>query len=264
MDLNLTTEKVKELALSVGQFITDERQNFERSSIEKKGAHDYVSYVDKESERRIVNGLRQILPEAGFLTEEGTCGKNDNGTDLEWVVDPLDGTTNFIHNHAPFNVSIALRQKKDKKLLIGVVYECCRKELFWANAESDAFMNGKKIHVTDVNTLDDSFVILGLPYNAEANKPTILRTMDRLYGNVAGLRIIGSAACEFCYIACGRCEARMEASLKPWDISAGALILMRAGGKVTDFSGGDNWRDGKEVLATNGLIHEQFLSAIKA
>lgn len=262
MNLDLITESVKELAIETGSFIKKERLHFENDKVEKKGAHDYVSYVDKESESKLVDGLSKILPDAAFLTEEGTGITSNLSSDIEWVIDPLDGTTNFIHNNAPFNVSIALRQRTDKKLLVGVVYECCRNELFWANAESYSYLNGRCIKVSKTNTLDDSFIGLGFPYNAEECKPQVLSYIERLYGNVSGLRVMGSAACELCYVACGRFDGRIESRLKPWDISAGALILQRAGGRLSDFSGGEDWKEGVEVLATNGHIHEELVQRI--
>ena len=258
INLEELTKQVRVLAMETGKFLKKERTHFQREKVQEKNAHDYVSYVDKESERRIVARLQELLPEAGFIAEEGSGSLTTE--EYCWVVDPLDGTTNFIHNNAPFCVSIALRNRED--ILLGVVYEVCRNECFWAWKGSAAYLNGEEIHVTNINNLDQSFIELGFPYDAERFRPIITRLIERLYGRVGGLRLMGSAAVELCYIAAGRFEARFEGLLGPWDIAAGSIILTQAGGKITDFSGGDSFYSGHEVLATNGQIHEQMLKII--
>jgi len=259
LNLETITEKVRELAIKTGAFLKEERVNFNRERVEEKNSHDYVSYVDKESERRIVACLSDILPEAGFIAEEGS-GNLEN-EEYCWLVDPLDGTTNYIHNNAPYCVSIALRNKKE--LLVGAVYEVCRDECFWAWKGSKAYLNGEEIHVSDVSAMDTAFIALGFPYNYKEYKPMALHIVQELYGKVGGLRLQGAAAAEICYIAAGRFEARIESYLGPWDIAAGTLILMQAGGKVTDFEGGDTFYSGHQVLATNGKLHNQLLDVVK-
>lgn len=258
INLEELTKQVRVLAMETGKFLKKERTHFQREKVQEKNAHDYVSYVDKESERRIVARLQELLPEAGFIAEEGSGSLTTE--EYCWVVDPLDGTTNFIHNNAPFCVSIALRNREE--ILLGVVYEVCRNECFWAWKGSAAYLNGEEIHVTNINNLDQSFIELGFPYDAERFRPIITRLIERLYGRVGGLRLMGSAAVELCYIAAGRFEARFEGLLGPWDIAAGSIILTQAGGKITDFSGGNSFYSGHEVLATNGQIHEQMLKII--
>jgi myo-inositol-1(or 4)-monophosphatase len=258
MDLEQITREVRQLAVSTGAFIREERTRFKRSRVETKNAHDYVSYVDKESERRIVARLHELLPEAGFIAEEGSGSFTDET--YCWVVDPLDGTTNFIHDNAPFCVSIALRNREE--LLVGVVYEICRDECYWAWKGSKAYLNGKEIQVSSIDSPDESFIQLGFPYNAERYRDFVTSLIRQLYGHVGGLRLQGSAAAELCYVACGRFEARIEALLGPWDIAAGALILQQAGGRITDYRGGDECYSGREVLATNGKIHDFLLKTI--
>lgn len=252
-------EEVKALAVETGHFLRSERKSFRRDKVEKKAAHDYVSYVDKTSEQRIVKRLRELLPEAGFVTEEGSAVFS--GEEYCWLVDPLDGTTNFIHDNAPYCVSIALR--KGDKMQLGVVYECCREELYWATKDSPAYLNGQEIHVSDLSVLDQAFIELGFPYDAERFRPFINGIIASLYGHVGGLRLLGSAAAELCYLAAGRFEARIEGLLGPWDIAAGSLILQRAGGRVSDFNGGDTFHSGHEVLASNGKLHGQLLEIIR-
>lgn len=258
VDLEEITEKVRELAIKVGNSLKEERKKFRRACVEEKHSHDYVSYVDKESERKIGTELVKLLPEAGFIAEEGFGSFTTE--EYYWLVDPLDGTTNFIHDNAPYCISIALRNREE--LLIGVVYEVCREECYWAWKGSKAYLNGKEIHVSTISNLNDAFISLGLPYEAKAYKSKVLSFIDHLYGNVSGIRIIGAAAAELCYIAVGRLEARIESDLKPWDIAAGSLILMQAGGQVSDFSGGADFYSGKEVLASNGKVHSLLLNVV--
>lgn len=258
IDLELLTEQVKGVAKEAGAFLLAERSHFNMDAVESKRAHDYVSYVDKQSEQLIVAHLREILPSAGFITEEGTAMKHDEP--YCWLVDPLDGTTNFIHNNAPFCVSIGLCDHEG--MLLGVVYECTRDELFWAHRDGAAYLNGEVIHVSDVSDLDSAFVELGFPYDAENYGPFAIQLVQRLYGNVGGLRLLGAAAVETCYIAAGRFDARIEAFIGPWDIGAGSIILQQAGGRTTDFDGEQNWKDGSRVLSTNGKVHQQLLSVI--
>ena len=259
LDLENIVEKVRLLALEIGEFLRTECKGFHRECVESKGTHDYVSYVDRESERRLVERLHEILPEAGFVAEEGTGSLS--GEEYCWVVDPLDGTTNFIHGNAPFCVSIALRNRTD--LLLGVVYEVCRDECYWAWKGSKAYLNGKEIQVSSVNALDNSFIQLGFPYQAERSRAFMTDIIRQLYGHVGGLRIQGSAAAELCYVAAGRFEGRIEAFLGPWDIAAGSLILMQAGGQISTFSGEFDFYSGREVLATNGKIHKELQQVIQ-
>jgi len=259
IDFGRLTEDVKDVALTAGAFLLDQRTHFHREFVESKRAHDYVSYVDKQSEKLIVNQLREILPEAGFIAEEGTPLLHDEP--FCWLVDPLDGTTNFIHNNAPFCVSIGLRDKTG--MLLGVVYECTRDELFWAHKDSPAYLNDEVIRVSEIDDMDTAFIELGFPYDAEQYRPFAVSLVNRLYGNVGGLRLMGSAAAETCYLAARRFEARIEAFLGPWDIGAGSIILQQAGGTTTDFSGGSGWMDGSQVLSTNGKLHNQLLTIIQ-
>ncbi len=259
MDLDWLTGEVRKLAEETGRDLIAERNSFDGTRVEQKAAHDYVSYVDKASERRIVDRLRELLPEAGFIAEEGTGTLQDEK--YCWVVDPLDGTSNYIHDNAPYCVSIALRSREE--VLLGVVYECTRNELFWAHKDSKAFLNGREIHVSGMSTLEHAFIELGFPYKAEQYRPFALKLIEELYGHVGGLRLMGAAAAELCYIAAGRFEARIEAFIGPWDIAAGHIILKQAGGLMTDFSGNPDCLNAREVFASNGNIHDELLNVIR-
>ena len=258
MDLQHILSEVKKLAHEAGEFIADQRNSFDLNRVELKQSHDYVSYVDKGCEQLIVFRLKEILPEAGFVTEEKTVAQEEK-TELHWVVDPLDGTTNFIHDLAPYCVSIALRNEAE--ILLGVVYEVTRKELYSAAKGHGAFLNDKPIKVSSIADLDQALVMIGYPYNADGWRQFCLNMTGRLYGHCASIRSMGSAEVELCYVAAGKIDVYFESFIQPWDVAAGACILMEAGGKVTDYDGADEkWESGRQVLATNGLLHEGVLN----
>lgn len=258
LNLESLCTEVRQIARRAGAFLRDERLKFDAARVEEKSAHNYVSYVDKESERRLVEQLSALLPGAGFIAEEGSGSLANE--EYCWVVDPLDGTSNYIHDLAPYCVSIALRNREE--LLLGVVYEVCRDECFYAWKGGRAYLNGQEIKVSEVSRPDNAFIALGFPYDADRYRPVALHLVDRLYGFAGGTRLMGSAAAEICYVACGRFDARIEAYLGPWDVAAGGLILTEAGGKLTDFGGGDTWPDAREVVASNGRLHEWALSLV--
>lgn len=258
IDLQLCAMSVCEIAQKAGEYIKDERSKFSLESVERKHAHDYVSYVDKQSEQLIVSELRKLLPEAGFITEEGTATHGDS-VSCCWVVDPLDGTTNFIHEYAPYAVSIALL--KGKEVLVGVVYEICADECFFAWKGGGAYLYGERLHVSS-HQLQDALLCLQLPYNSEAYKPVIKRLIDQLYGNVGSVRMCGSAAMALCYVAAGRLDGYAEKYIGQWDYMAGSLIVKEAGGMVTDYAGSEDYTQGNSVVATNGVIHQDLLKAV--
>ena len=221
----------------------------------KFNMHDVVTVADKESERYIIGEIKRTYPEHAILGEES--GMHAGDSEYCWVIDPLDGTSNYIHDMAPYSVSIALRDREE--LLLGVVYEVCRNECFYAWKGSKAYLDGKEIRVTDVAVLDKAFVALGFPYDSDHYRPVAQKLVDRLYGYAGGTRLLGSAAAELCYVACGRFDARIEGHLGPWDVAAGGLILMQAGGRLSDFAGGDTWPSAEQVMASNGVIHDKIL-----
>ena len=256
-NLEKYTLAVCEIAKRAGAYIREERQKFSLESVERKHAHDYVSYVDKGSEKLIVSALRELLPEAGFITEEGLAGHD--AEQLLWVVDPLDGTTNFIHQYAPYAVSIALLQ--GKTILIGVVYEICADECFYAWQGGGSYLNGKALHVSS-QKIQDALLCLQLPYNSEAYKPVIKYLIDQFYGNVGSIRACGSAAMALCQVAAGRLDGYAEQYIGQWDFMAGSLIVMEAGGVVTDYVGSEDFTQGNSVVASNGVIQQDLLKTI--
>ena len=258
MNLEKLTSEVCRVAREAGAYIQEERTRFNVNQVERKHAHDYVSYVDKGSERMIIEALKALLPEAGFITEEGLATHSNE--QMLWVVDPLDGTTNFIHGFAPYAVSIALT--RGREILLGVVYEVCANECFYAWKDGGAYVDGKAIHVGN-SAIGDALICLQLPYNSDAYKPVIKQLIDHFYGHVGSIRMIGSAAMALCYVAAGRLDAYAERYIGQWDYMAGALIVKEAGGKVTNYAGDSYMMEGDSVVATNGVTHEAILEAVQ-
>lgn len=258
MNLEKLAANVCSIAKEAGEYLAKERAVFQKDKIEKKGTNDFVSYVDKSAERMVVEKLSALLDKASFITEEKTVEYVEE--DYCWIIDPLDGTTNFIHNNAPYCVSIALSYKG--KLQLGVVYEVCRNECFYAWKDGGAYMNGKPINVSDVKNLSESFIQLEFPYNDKEYKPIINSLIDQLYGKVNGIRNNGSAAMSLCYVAAGRFEAYVEAFINIWDFAAGALIIQEAGGLVTNFSGDIDFLRGHHIVASNGIVHSSMIDLL--
>jgi len=252
-------KKTCDIAKQAGSFIAEQRKSFDQSQVEHKGVHDLVSYVDKEAERLIISNLRNVLPEAGFIAEEGTG--NIKGKKYNWIIDPLDGTTNFIQGIPTYAVSIALME--DDTLVVGVVYEIGQNECFYAWKDGGAFLNGNRIHVSDKNDLNLSLLATGFPYRFFDRLESYLVFLKWILQNSRGVRRIGSAATDLAYVACGRFEAFWEYGLGTWDVAAGALLIKEAGGVVTDFEGGDKFITGKDILASNSYLHNIILEKIK-
>lgn len=259
MDLQAVLEQTKALTKEVGHFIKQEGQQFDRKNIEKKGFNDLVSYVDKQAEEKLVKGLSRILPEAGFITEEGTG--EDQGEEYKWIIDPLDGTTNFLHSLPVFSVSIGLL--RGKSLILGVVYEINRDECFYAREGGKAYCNGSEISVSPVPEMSESLLATGFPYFDFGLTDEYLAILKDFMKGSHGVRRMGSAAVDLVYVACGRFEGFYEYNLNAWDVAGGAFVVQQAGGRVTDFKGGDDYIFGRELVASNGPVHEGMLEIIK-
>ena len=259
MDFEKICFAVCEVAREVGEFIRKERQTFSKDKVEVKGVHDFVSYVDKAAEGIIVERLRKILPDAAFLTEEQTVERTD--APLTWIVDPLDGTTNFIHGLYPNSVSIALMQ--NDKIVVGVVYEVGLDECFYAWKDSSAYLNGKPIKVSDAATLDSCLIGVGFPYHDFSRLDKYFSCVRYFAEHTQAIRRLGSAATDLSYVACGRLDAYFEYSLNPWDVAAGSFIVQRAGGCVADFSEKDSYIFGQEIVAANAKVFSNFMAVIK-
>jgi myo-inositol-1(or 4)-monophosphatase len=259
MQLENITSQVTEIAKQAGDFIRQERKDFSPDKIEYKGLNDMVSYVDKNAERIIVSGLEKILPEAGFITEEKTTSRT--GARYNWIIDPLDGTTNFIHGVPTYSVSIALKEYNE--LVSGVVYEINLDECFYACKDNPAYLNGREIKVSNIDTVSKSLIATGFPYYDFEKQAAYMELFTELMRSCHGLRRLGSAAVDLVYTACGRFEAFYEYNLNAWDIAAGVVIVRQAGGEAVNFKGGNEVMDTRELLATNGKITAELLQIVR-
>ncbi|MCK6616096.1 MAG: inositol monophosphatase [Cyclobacteriaceae bacterium] len=260
MNLEDLKPEVIQICKEVGQFIREEAQAFDRSRIEfKHGFNNLVSYVDKEAEQKLVRHLKRLIPGSGFLAEEGTGSSSRN--EFDWIIDPLDGTTNFMHGLPVFAISVGLA--KHGKPVLGVVYEVNRNECFHATINNPAYCNDQPIRVSVVSQLNESLLATGFPYNYSDKKENYLEIIRLFLEQTHGIRRLGSAAIDLAYVACGRFEGFFEYNLNAWDVAAGALIVQQAGGRVTDFSGGNNFLHGGEIIAA-GEVHSPMLELIKS
>ncbi|MGB4774451.1 MAG: inositol monophosphatase family protein [Daejeonella sp.] len=259
MDLSGLVSSVIQLTKEVGEFIRGEALVFNRNAIEYKGLNDLVSYVDKTAEEKLVTGLSALLPQSGFITEEKTINKT--GKVYNWVIDPLDGTTNFIHGIPTFSVSIALKQYNE--LVLGVVYEINRDECFSAIKNGGAFLNGKPVSVSKALKIENTLLATGFPYYDFEKQEPYLKVFRELMQSCHGLRRIGSAAVDMAYVAAGRFDGFFEYNLNEWDVAAGIVLIREAGGEVYDFSGGKESIAKREVVATNGKITGEILAILQ-
>ncbi|HVS91579.1 MAG TPA: inositol monophosphatase family protein [Mucilaginibacter sp.] len=258
MYLENITAQVVDIAKQAGDFIRQERKGFSADKIEYKGLNDLVSYVDKGAEKLIVSNLEKVLSEAGFITEEKTTSKT--GERYNWIIDPLDGTTNFIHGVPTYSVSIALQENEE--LVMGVVYEINLDECFYACKDTAAYLNGREISVSDTSEVKKSLVATGFPYYNFEKQAAYMELFTELMRSCHGLRRLGSAAVDLVYTACGRFESFYEYNLNPWDVAAGVVIVRQAGGEVVNFKGGAEVLNSRELLATNSKITGEMLGII--
>ena len=249
---------VQQIACETGNFIRQEGGRIKTEDIEFKGVTSLVTYVDKTAEENIVAELKKLLPGSGFIAEEGTAGNHNEK--YTWVIDPLDGTTNFIHGLAPHSVSIGLLETG--KPVLGVVYEVKQDELFYAWKNSPAFLNHKEIKVSTTSEIQNTLIGIGFPYYDFDRVDDYIAVMKVLMQKTRGLRRFGSAAVDLCYVACGRFDAFFEHALHAWDVAAGAFIIQQAGGKITDFNKGENWLSGGEIIAASTNFFEEFYQIV--
>jgi len=254
---NQYTIKSIEAALAGGKILL---KYFEKYlDISYKAKYDPVTIADKASQKAIISIIKKSFPKHSFMAEEDrnlSCNPDNC-----WVIDPLDGTVNFIHDIPMFCISIAYKQ--GKMTLSGVIYCPVQKEIFVAEKGKGAFLNGKRIKVSSVKEMAKSLVVTGFPYD-RARLKRVVRNLSGILGQTQGVRRLGSAAMDLAYVASGRLEAFWEEGLYPWDMAAGALIVKEAGGKVTDYAGGKDFEEKRHLIASNGLIHKKMLQFIKA
>jgi myo-inositol-1(or 4)-monophosphatase len=248
-----------EVVKQAAGFIKTESKKFNQSAVVYKGFNDLVSYVDKTSEHMLVNRLGELIDGCGFITEENSVPQTN--ADFQWIIDPLDGTTNFVHGVPCYCISVALMYKMN--LVAGIIYEINLGECFYAWKDGGAWLDGKAIEVSKINTLQKSLIATGFPYTNYERMEPYMQVFDYCMHNTHGLRRLGSAAVDLAYVACGRFEGFYEYGLNAWDVAAGAFIVEQAGGKVSDFSGSNNYVFGREIIATNSAMYDEFLGVVK-
>ena len=258
--LDVLCENARAVVEKAVEFLRKERLAFRADAIEYKGFNDLVSYVDKGSEKILVEGLKALIPDSGFITEENTLTLHDR--DWQWIIDPLDGTTNFVHGLPCYCVSVGLTYQNE--LVLGIIHEVNLNECFYGWKGGGAFLNGRTIEVSKEKELKKSLIATGFPYTNYERMTPYMEVFDFCMRNTQGLRRLGSAAVDLAYVACGRFEGFYEYGLNPWDISAGAFLVKEAGGKVSDFKGGEDFLFGKEIIANNSGTHQEFLQVVKS
>jgi myo-inositol-1(or 4)-monophosphatase len=228
----------------------------------RKGVIDLVTEYDKRSERCLLDHIRRRFPGDAVLAEESGAHAAAGPGAARWIVDPLDGTTNFAHNYPFFAVSVGA--EVDGRLAAGAVYDPVRDEMFSAAVGHGAMLNGTPIRTSAVATVGDALLVTGFPYSVREHPETILPLFEAFLLRAQGVRRDGSAALNLCYLACGRFDGMWESHLNPWDVAAGALIVREAGGFVTDYAGGEFRLDGRQILASNGSLHEEMRAILSA
>ncbi|MEZ4885609.1 MAG: inositol monophosphatase family protein [Chitinophagales bacterium] len=257
--LSILCKETCNIAQEVAQFIAAELDKVQTDQIEVKDLNQLVSYVDTTSEKRLIAALQKILPESGFIAEENTVAQNRN-KEWQWIIDPLDGTTNFLHHIPSFAISIGLMHKEE--IVLGVVLEINRMECFSAWKNGGAYLNGQPIQVSQNPLLKNGLFATGFPYYDFSIVESYLKVLQYFIRETRGIRRLGAAAVDLCYVACGRFDGFWEHSLSPWDVAAGSLIVQEAGGVVTDFKGGKDYLFGREIVASSRAIEAEFFAAV--
>jgi myo-inositol-1(or 4)-monophosphatase len=249
----------KSAVFAAGKILMENLGRLSRSDIDAKGMNDFVTRADTESEKCIVDILGKKTPDFRILTEE--TPPEGSYARYRWIIDPLDGTTNYIHSFPCFAVSIALEEKD--MIVMGVVLDPLREELFVAEKGKGAFLNDRRISVSQRRELSESFLATGFPFREHARIDPYLRVFREMFLRTSGVRRAGSAVLDLAYTACGRFDGFWEMGLSPWDVAAASLLITEAGGEVSDWDGGDDYLFGKTIVGSNGLIHPEMLTIIR-
>jgi myo-inositol-1(or 4)-monophosphatase len=232
----------------------------ENLQVSRKGAADFVTAADTRAEEKLLAELIRARPDYGFLGEEGGVQAKGDGIH-RWIVDPLDGTTNFLHGLPHFAISIGL--ERNGEIVAGVVYEPLRDELYWAERNSGAWLNDRRLRVSARSRMNEAVLATGIPFQGVGDHPRYLATLQAAMPEVAGIRRFGAASLDLAYVAAGRFEGFWEYGLKPWDIAAGIIIVREAGGFVTDFKGGDTMMTSGDVVASNDALQRPLLKLLR-
>ena len=258
MDMEKLLETAKEAALEAGE-IHLEFFGKKKEIAHKFNEFDLVTNVDKLAEEKIIAVIKSHFPEHAILGEE-SGGHSINSSDYVWIIDPIDGTTNYAHNFPQFAVSIGLTYKNE--IILGVVFDAFKNEMFWGAKGTGAFLNADPIKVSEINTLNKALLSTGFPYNRDEILEENLRYFKQFVYKAQAVRRPGSASLDLCYVACGRIDGFWELNLAPWDTAGGVCIIEEAGGKVTNFNSETFNPDVKNIIASNGLLHEQMSSVL--
>ncbi len=247
-----------EAAKEAGKFLKYSVGRVKNIEMKQGEERNLVSEIDKGSEEKIIGIIKRRYPNHAILAEES--GASDSSSDYKWVIDPLDGTTNFLHGLPIFCVTIGVEYKGE--IVAGVVYDPNLDELFTAEKGSGAFLNGRRLKVSSASSLINCLLVTGFPYDIAQNPDNAIGHFVNFLVEGQGIRRLGSAALDLSYVAAGRFDGFWEVNLNPWDMAAGVLFVREAGGKVTDFVGGESTIYKKQVLATNGIIHDAMLNVL--
>ncbi len=247
-----------EAAREAGRFLKLSVGKVRNVQVKYGEERNLVSEIDRGAEEKIINILRRHYPTHAILAEES--GGSESIAEYKWIIDPLDGTTNFLHGVPIFSVSIALERKGE--VIAGVVYDPNLDELFSAEKGKGAFLNGKRLRVSAAGTLAAGLLVTGFPYNIAENPDDVVGHFVRYLMTAQGMRRLGSAALDLCYVAAGRFDGFYELILNPWDMAAGALFVVEAGGTVTDMTGSPLNIYRKSIVASNGLIHQEMVDVL--
>ncbi len=248
-----------EAAGLAGEYILANRGLLSPDDISRKQAFDFVTRVDRESERMIIEIIRESFPDHDILAEESRKDIETEG--FRWIIDPLDGTTNFIHGFPVTAVSIALQHRKE--IVVGVVFDPFREELFTAIKGEGAFLNGKRINVSGTDQMGSALIGTGFPFKKKDLIDRYLQLFKKVLTQVSDLRRPGAASIDLSYIACGRFDGFFEIGLEPWDAAAGALMIKEAGGIITNFGGGEDFLVPGNIVAGNSVMHALLLDMVK-
>lgn len=243
----------QEAALLAGKLLMASYGKLKNSDISMKAKNDFVTKVDKKSEKLVIAAIKKYFPDHGIQAEESGVS---SGSGFLWVIDPLDGTSNYIHHFPVFSVSIGVLHNNVP--VTGVIYDPVHEEMFTAEKGKGAFINNRRISVSKVALLSRALMTTGIPFRARDRFDQYLVSFEKISLGSVGMRRGGSAALDLAYVACGRFDGFWELDLSPWDIAAGALLIKEAGGKITDMWGGGDYFKNGDTLASNGLIHHEL------
>lgn len=257
-ELQELLNQLRPAIFEVGRFIRRERQQFDQARVEFKGFNDLVSYVDRTAEERLIAYCQELLPGSGFICEE--TGSEGAQRDAVWIIDPLDGTTNFVYGIPVYSISLALQLNGE--LALGVVYELNNDEFFYGLHGGGAWLNGQQIRVNADRSLKQSLVATGFPYQKFGQVDDYLHLLREFMQRTRGIRRLGSAAVDLAYTAAGRFDGFFESNLKPWDVAAGALLVQEAGGKVTEYNGGADFLHGRTIAAANPTLYPEMVEIV--